>query len=67
MQALKSQVGLKVRQHLFDQVLAKPKPRYLLAATHWLGVGSGPTFRDAGRYLAEETEATVITTTFAPD
>jgi hypothetical protein len=40
--------------------------RHILVATHWLGAESGPTFGDAARYLAEETGATVVTTTCSP-
>ena len=34
-------------------------------ATHWLGTASGPTFRDAARYLADNLATTVVTTTFS--
>jgi len=63
---LKDQLGLRIRQHFMEQAEIEPRPRYVLMATHWLGAGSGPTFLDAARYIADEMDATVITTAFAP-
>lgn len=63
---LKDDLGLRVRRHFLEQAGLEPRPRFVLIATHWLGTGSGPTFRDAARYLADEMRATVVTTTFAP-
>jgi hypothetical protein len=63
---LKDDLGLRVRRHFLEQAAVEPRPRYALMATHWLGTASGPTFRDAARYLAEETGVTTVTTSFAP-
>jgi hypothetical protein len=61
-----------IRQHFLDQANIEPKPSYILLATHWQGTNpaterwSGEAFRQAAKYLSEETAATVVTTTRAP-
>jgi hypothetical protein len=63
---LKDELGLLLRRHFLEQARLQPAARYALLATHWLGARSGPTFRDAARYLAEEVGLTAVITTFAP-
>lgn len=63
---LKDELSLRIYQHFMEQAEQDPRPRYVLMATHWLGTGSGPTFRDATRYLADRLSCTMVTTCFAP-
>jgi hypothetical protein len=69
---LKSELGLAIRQHFLDQARAEPSLAYILIAMHWQGTNpetgrlSGEAFRQAARYLAEETGATVVPTMRAP-
>jgi hypothetical protein len=70
--SLTDNVKLQIRQHLLDQALVEPCPRYIMIATHWqetnpeTGRWSGESFRQAARYLAELTGATVVTTMRSP-
>jgi hypothetical protein len=69
---LKDPMKLRIRQHLLDQAMDKPRPEYILIATHWQGTNpetgkwSGDGFRQAADYLAAQTGATVVTTMRAP-
>jgi len=63
---------LNIRQHFLEQAQSLPTPAYVVIATHWQGTNpktgrwSGEAFRQAARYLSEETGATVLTTMRAP-
>jgi hypothetical protein len=69
---LGNSLGLAIRRHFMDQLLAEPRPEYVLIATHWQGTNpktdrwSGEAFRQAADYLANQSGATVVTTLRAP-
>jgi hypothetical protein len=63
---LRVPLKLSIREHFIRRSQTEPRPTYVLIATHWNSSKSGQAFRHAAKFLSEETNATVVTTTRAP-